>query len=230
METRWLEEALLNGMTSNAFKLSTVLTLGWFWMRPAGCHTIYRGQDGEMNYDDIQAVMGLNDSQVSIEGQNLPPSTTWHYVRRQVSGCGLESDDSPECIVVIDSNGDMLGSTPNAPQDLIAEKLAGGKIKLRWRYSRLAEEITPTGFHIYIDSGDGFDFETPDATVAYGAGGIGEFSWTSGSLTHGRQYRFCVRSYREDGGESQNTNSVVAVPDAEGPDAITGLQVSWDEI
>jgi len=217
-------------MTSNAFKLGTVLTLGWFWVRLLGCHTVYRGQDGDIDIDNIQAVMELEDTQVAIANQNLPPNTIWHYIRRQVSDCGLESGNSDPCVVVIDSNGDMVGDTPNPPMLLTIEKLAGAKFRLRWRYTRISEEIAPTGFHIYMDSGSGFNFSSPDATVNYGLGGRGEFSWTSGALTHGQQYRFCVRSYHEGAGESQNTNYVAAVADSQGPDAITGLRTSWQEI
>ena len=183
-----------------------------------------------MNYKDIQAVMRLDASQVSIADQALPADTIWHYIRRQVSGCGLEFDDSPVCEVVIYSNGNMIGSAPNPPQDLIIEQLSGGKLKLQWRYTRLEEEIAPTGFNIYMDSGSGFNFDTPTATVSYGLGGMGEFEWTSAALTHGQSYRFCLRSYRTGGGETQNTDYVAALADSVGPDAITGLRVTWAEI
>lgn len=229
MEIRFLKDALFGGMTSNAFKLGTVLTLGWFWARTAGCHTVYRGQDGDIDYDRIQAVMELGDTQVSIPNQNLPANTIWYYLRRQVSDCGLESADSEPCIVQIDSGGDMIGDTPNPPLDITVEQLAGGKLKVRWRYTNIAEEVSPTGFYVYIDSGSGFDFENPDATVPYRYGRAGEFSWTSGALTHGQTYKFCVRSYKTGAGESQNMNYASAVADSEGPDAITGLSYSKEE-
>lgn len=162
-------------------------------------YNVYRGQDGVFDYENPVAVMALEDEQVTIPDQDLPPNTTWHYIRRRVSGdCELESPDSPACIVRIDSNGEMLGSIPNTPTKLAVEGLADGKVKLRWRYAPSEEEIAPAGFHIYIDSGAGFDFETPDAIVPYRGGGpkAGEFDWTSESLTHGELYRFCVRSYR----------------------------------
>ena len=229
MEAKWLKGALFAGMTANAFKLGTVLTLGWFWERLSGCHTVYRGQDGNIDYETIQAVMALGASQVSMPNQALPADTRWHYIRRQVSGCGLESDDSPVCEVVIDSSGDMISDTPNPPLDLTIEQLSGGKLKLRWRYTRLAEEIAPTGFNIYMDSGSGFNFDTPTATVPYGLGGMGEFEWISGALTHGLLYRFCIRSYRTGGGETRNTDFVAALADSVGPDAITGLRATWQE-
>jgi len=230
METRFLKDALFGGMTSNAFKLGTVLSMGWFWQRLSGCHTVYRGQDGDLDYDSVVAVMELSDSQISITNQALPANTIWHYTRRQVSDCGLESPDADVCVVVIDSNGDMVGDTPNPPVSLAIEQLVGGKLKLRWRYTQLSEEIAPTGFNIYMDSGSGFDLGSPTSVVSFGLGGMGGFSWTSSALTHGQVYRFIVRSYRDAAGESNNTNYVAAKADNLGPDAIEGLRVSWEDI
>lgn len=189
---------------------------------------LYRGQDGIIDYNNIVAGMDEDDVSISIPNQALPPNTIWDFVRRRVSLCNLESADSPACRVIIDSNGDMLGQTPNKPLNLTIEKLAGAKLKLRWRYTRLGEEIAPTGFNIYMDSGDGFDFDTPADMVSFNRGV--EFSWISDELVNGQTYRFCVRSYRTDAGESQNTNFVSAEADSQGPDAITDLQASWEEL
>jgi len=228
METKFFTDAVFRGRTSNAVSLGTILTLGRFWVRRERCHAVYRGQDGEMDYDSIQAVMDLGDSDVTVPAQALPPDTIWEYARRQVSDCGLESTDSDAVIIRIDSAGDMVPLTPNVPLSLQVEKVAGGKLKLRWRYDRIGEQVSPTGFRIYIDSGDGFNFASPDDTVAYNLGGNNEFDWTSDALTDGQLYRFCLRSYAEGGGESQNTNYVAAVADATGPAAPTGLTVSWE--
>lgn len=223
-------DSLYEGDSPNGFKLGMGLTAGDFWPRAAGCHTVYRGQDGNLDYDKIQAVMNVDQSQVSIGNQDLPPNTIWHYVRRQVSGCGLESPDSLPCIVLIDPAGDMIGNAPNPPVDLTLEGLSNGRFRLRWHYTKSEEEITPTGFNIYMDSGTGFDFNTPEDTVSYGFGGTGEFEWTSDPLTDGQVYRFCVRSYKTGAGETQNTNYVSGIADAIGPDAITGLRASWEEM
>jgi len=220
--------SLYEGDSPNGVKLGMVLTGGDFWPRQQGCHTVYRGQDGNMDYDTIQAVMAVDAAEVSIANQNLPADTIWHYLRRQVSDCGRESADSPACVVVIDENGDMVGQTPNPPVSLSIAGLSGGRFQLRWRYSKISQQIAPTGFHIYLDSGSGFDFDTPHATVAYSK--TYEYSWTSGSLTHGQRYRFVVRSYRQGAGEDQNQRIVSAVADAQGPAAITGLRTSWQEV
>ena len=54
VERDWLREALFNGMTANAFKLGTTLSLGWFWVRVAGCSVLYRGSSmGEIDFVNI---------------------------------------------------------------------------------------------------------------------------------------------------------------------------------
>lgn len=196
----------------------------------AAAYRIYRGQDGVMDYATIIATMTLEQAQVSIGSQDLPPDTIWHYIRRKITACELESPDSPACIVRIDSDGNMIANIPNVPTDLAIEGLSNGRFKLRWHYTKLDEETDPTGFNIYIDSGSGFNFDSPDDTVSYGFGGLGEFEWTSDPLSHGQTYRFCVRSYKTAAGETQNTNYVSGVADDEGPDAITGLLTSWEEM
>lgn len=230
MDSKFLRAAIFAGRTANAVKIGTILTAGRFWVRTDRCYTVYRGQDGDIDYDSVQAVMDLDDSEVTIVGQDLPPGTIWRYIRRQVSDCGMESADSPVAVIPIDSAGDMIAATPNVPMDLQAEQVVGGKIKIKWRYSRLGQEISPTGFNIYIDSGGGFDFDTPDDTVAYNLGGNGEFEWESDALNDGDSYRFCVRSYTTGAGETQNTNYVAEVADSGGPDAVTGLTASWEVI
>lgn len=195
---------------------------------------IYRGQDGYIDYDTIVTIMEAADTQVSIPGEDLPANTIWHYVRRAVASCGLESESSPPCVVRIDAAGEVIGLTPNPPQNLQAEQVAGGKIKLTWRYSTSGQVTPPTAFKVYIDSGSGFDFETADATVTVtlplqGVAGDPQITWTSDALTDGQLYKFCVRSYASTG-ESQNTNAVSAYADSTGPAGISTVISSWQEV
>lgn len=189
---------------------------------------VYCGQDGGIDYVSAVATMDLTDTEVEIAAQDLPANTIWHYVRRQVSECDLESDPSDPCIVQIDANGDMILDTPNIPDSLTVEQVAGAKLKVRWRYSELSQEIAPTGFRIYIDTGSGFDFDTPDDTVAFAQGGGPEFSWTSSTLNDGQTYKFCVRAYTTNYGESQNTAFVSGVAKSSGPSGLTGITSSWE--
>ncbi|KKK87876.1 hypothetical protein LCGC14_2748840 [marine sediment metagenome] len=189
---------------------------------------VYRGQDGDIDYSTAVATMDLTDTEVEIAAQYLPADTIWHYVRRELSECALESDPSDPCIVQIDDAGDMILDTPNIPDSLTVEQAAGAKLKVRWRYSELAQEIAPTGFRIYIDSGTGFDFDTPDDTVAFAQGGGPEFSWTSSALNNGQTYKFCIRAYTTAYGETQNVSFVSGVAKSSGPSGLTGITGSWE--
>ena len=194
-------------------------------------YRVYRGQDGQIDYGEVVATMALDDVQVSIPNQDLPPNTIWHYVRRRVAHCcSKESNSSPVCIIMIDANGDMIGLTPNTPQDLRIVGLSNARFLLKWRYTEKSQEIAPSGFKIYMDSGLGFDFGDPEDTVPYMLGRGGEFSWLSDPLVDGQVYRFCVRSYRQGEGESQNTNCVSGRADAEGPPAIEHVYATWEEV
>ena len=215
-------------------KRSRIIRPPWF---PHGGHKIYRSQDGDVDNFVAQAFMATDAESVTIAGQDLPADTKWHYIRRAVCPHGEESPDSkPPCVIHIDDAGDAEGSAPNPPVSLSATPTAGGKIKLRWRYSCLNQIVKPTAFRVYIDSGSGFDFSTPDDTVtAPGgldrAGGSQEINWESDALTHGTTYRFVVRSYNSTtGAETQKTNAAAAVADDTGPAAITGLTASYQEV
>ena len=228
---RWLREALYGGMTNDAYKLGTTLTLGWFWTRRNGCDAAFRRQAGETDRGLIRGVLEPDESQISLTMGGMAAGTRWEFSRVRIAGCGFESAESEQCVVTIGDDGAMKPPAPNRPLQVEAEQLEGGSIELHWRYSDIGEEATPDGFNIYMDSGSGFDYSTPVETVPYGVGGIGgEFSWTSDPLVDGQRYRFCVRSYTDAGGESHNADTAAAVAESQGPAAITGLLASWEEI
>ena len=213
----------------NAILLGTILLHGRGWTRDQ-CHIIYRGRDGALDYEKAQGVMELADERVNVAAQELPANSVWHYERRQVSCCGLESPDSDLCIIQIDENGDMYLPSPNVQGDQTVEQLAGGAFKVRWSYLSDSEAMQPSRFNIYIDSGSGFDFASPAGYVVWR--GDGEYYWDSGSFAHGTLCRFVVRSVAAVTlAESQNTRYVSAVADDLGPAAITsGVAASWETI
>jgi len=181
-----------------------------------------------MDYDDIQATMDLDDEDVDIPDQVLPANTIWHYIRRLVSDCDLESPDSDPTIVRIDGDGDMIPLTPNTPFSLQIEQVAGAKLKVRWRYSEIGQEIAPTDFYIYLADSTDFNFEFRTDLISYDFGGNGEFEWTSQELWAGMRWYICVRSHAAGNGESQNTNYVSAIVNSDGPPAATGLAATWE--
>lgn len=260
-----------------------MLTGGWFFPKQAADGiTVYRGQDGDIDYDHPVALMAIDDDELSLAGQELPANTVWHYVRRAVKKCcGLESVDSDFCRVRVGTNGGMILNAPNPPLDLTADLLSGGRIRLRWFYSAAGQEVAPTGFNIYMTEsalslealnesrrpltmgwfpqdydhawpltggwfvstgGDEVDYSIPADTVYFAegpwgreiAGGMGgmlgkkSYEWTSDLLTDGQLYRFAVRSFNKNFGESQNADYVTVVADSIGPAAITGITASWE--
>ena len=183
-------------------------------------YRIYGGQDGDIDWAVPVALMALDATDVSIE-IDLPPNTTWHFVRCLVRGDGCERQGpaSDACIVYIDENGDMRPASLNSPTGLTAEPRVGGTIRLRWYYFSAGQDIAPTEFQVYIDG-------EPAGTVTYNRGHL--YSWTSDALTHGQEYEFLVTAVCANG-ESQNEDAVTATADGEGPAAITGLIVSYEE-
>ena len=148
-----------------------------------------------------------------------------------MSDCGLESGDGPVLSVTIDEAGSIRPPPPNAPVGLELEQAAGAKLTASWRYSPIDEQASAAGFRVYLDSGSGFDFDNPTATIAADQGGAGgEYEWSSGTLTGGKRYRVCVRSYSSAGGESQNSDSASAVAVSQGPPALSGALATWEEV
>jgi len=194
-------------------------------------YNIYRGQDGVIDHGTVVATMDLADTQVTIAAQDLPAGTIWNYVRRRkASDCALESPDSPVCDVRITPAGAMIADAPNEPSNLQAAALAGGSIRLRWRYCEIRQPVAPTAFRIYIDSGSGFNFATPSSTLTYSFGGGGEFTKTITGLTAGIRHRFCVRAYNSVTlGETQNADSVTATPISTGPAGLPTPMASVEE-
>ncbi|MGH2271356.1 hypothetical protein ACQ9LF_06115 [Anaerohalosphaeraceae bacterium U12dextr] len=247
-----------------------MLTEGDFWPRQIDAYTIYRGQDGVIDYDWPVAIMAVNIDSILITGQSLPASSQWWYVRRKVKGCcGLEGNDSVPCKVRIGDDGQMIGNAPNPPVDLMAELMAGGRVRLRWRYVPGGQDTPAFGFAIYLQLadiplttinwyrkplsegdfrpiledcawmlregdfgpyGNRIDDEIPCGIVQGSIARNNAFIWNSPSLTHGKIYRFIVRSYSDDGTLSDSTARVDVIPDAVGPLASVTPTADWTEL
>jgi hypothetical protein len=195
METKWLKEALFAGMTANAFKLGTVLTLGWFWMRVAGCSVLYRGSSMEtIEFVNILTVADADAAEIS------PPSymahansTTYFYVVRRANSCG-EQEHTLSCAVKvsIDASGDLAEPQPNNVFKVRARQVNGNKIQLIWYYCPIEQESAPAFFKIYYDAGtEQIDYDNSIATIRYA--GRRFYNYQSGSLEVDK-YQFCIRA------------------------------------
>ncbi len=195
IETGWRKEALFNGMTADAFKLGTVLSLGWFWIRSKGCSILYRGCSmDEIDFAKILAVSEPDDCEISPPGYIAHTSgATYFYVIRKFNGCGYQENTLAAAVKVsIDSNGELAEPTPNKVFDSIIEPFEGDKINLVWFYCPIKQGSSPVCFNVYYDSQTGqIDYQNPLATISYK--GRKFYSFKSSTLEAG-EYLFAIRA------------------------------------
>ncbi len=221
IEINWLKEALFNGMTTNAFKLGTCLTLGWFWVRIAGCSALFRGLSiDKMDFANILTVAGKSCCNIS------PPSyfphnssTTYFYVVRRLNNCGyLELTLAAAVKVPIDAGGDLEKPQPNKVYALRIKQADGNKIQLTWFYSPIEQKSPPKCFNIYYDNGIGqVDYENPLATINYK--GQKFYSYQSDVLEVGR-YLFVIKTQDADGIENHSLAQLSIQLNTENPNQV----------
>ena len=226
MEIKLLRNALFSGMTSNTFKLGTVLTLGWFWVRVAGCSALYRGSSMErIDFENILTVAGPQASLIS------PPSyvmhnndTSYYYVLRRSNVCGDEEHTLAAAVKVsIDTDGELAKPQPNSICEIKAQQVDGNKVRLTWYYCPIEQQSEPVHFKVYYDAGTGqIDYENPLATIHY----VGErfYSYQSELLNAG-EYRFAVRAEDAAGTENCSLARIKIQLDTTKPDAIDILSI-----
>jgi len=226
METKWLNEALFAGMTANAFKLGTVLTLGWFWPRVAGCSVLYRG--GSMERIDFANILTVADADAA---EISPPSyvqynnsTTYFYVVRRANNCGDQEHTLAAAVKVsIDANGDLAEPQPNDVFEISARQVNDNKIELIWCYCPIEQESAPAYFKVYYDAGTGqIDYENPIATIGYA--GRRFYNYQSGPLEAGR-YLFAIRTEDSAGTKDSSLAQLRIQLDTTSPDAIDILSI-----
>jgi len=227
METCFLKEALFGGMTSNAFKLGTVLTLGWFWPRIAGCTVLYRTISmDQQNFEDILTVVNLNADTIS------PPSylphdnnQTYFYVVRRVNSCGYQEHTIDAAVKVsIDADGDLAKPQPNKIFAVKAIQAEANKIRLVWFYCPIEQKSKPARFKVYFDAATGqIDYENPVASIDYK--GRRFYGYLSDTLTAGT-YLFAIRTEDADGVENSSLAQLIIQRRTTSPNAIDILSVN----
>ncbi len=226
VERDWLREALFNGMTANAFKLGTTLSLGWFWVRVAGCSVLYRGSSmGEIDFVNILAVAEQDACEIS------PPSyishnsgSTYLYIVRRFNNCGYQECTLAASVKVsIESNGELAEPQPNKVFDSGADLVDGNKIQLVWYYCLLEQKSQPMCFNVYYDGRTGqINYENPLAIIGYK--GRKFYSYQCGALEAGR-YLFAIRTEDASGIENSSLARLRIQFDPTNPAAIDILSV-----
>lgn len=193
-ERNWLREALFNGMTANAFKLGTTLSLGWFWVRIGGCSVLYRGSGmGEIDFVNVLAV--AESEACEISGPSYIPhnsGSTYFYVIRRFNNCGYQEHTLAAAVKVsIDSNGNLAEPQPNNIFSSKVEQVDGNKIQLVWFYCPLEQQSQPACFNVYYDDRTGqINYQDPLATIGYK--GRKFYSHQTNALEAGN-YLFAIR-------------------------------------
>jgi hypothetical protein len=205
IERNWLTDALFNGMTANAFKLGTTLSLGWFWIRTTGCSVLYRGSRvDEMDFANILTVAGKSCRDISPPDY-LPHnnSTTYFYVARRFNSCGyLELTLTAATKVSIDAGGELEKPHPNKVFASITKQTSDNKIRLIWFYNPIEQKSPPKYFNIYYDNRtDQIDYENPLATIDYK--GQKFYSYQSDALEAGI-YLFAIKPQDANGIENHS--------------------------
>jgi len=227
LERRWLRDALFNGMTANAFKLGTILTSGWFWMRVNGCTALYRGCSMEqIDFDNILAVCEPDTEQINPPGF-VPheAGSVYFYVVRRFNNCGLQERTLSAAVKVsIKSDGSMKEPQPNRIFAVTAMQIDGNRLRLVWFYCPLEQKSPPENFRIYYDNASGqIDYENPLATIAYE--GHKFYSYESSQLACG-QYLFAVRAESVEGIQDESRAQVRIQLDTKSPGIINILETT----
>ncbi|MFH1716954.1 MAG: LamG domain-containing protein [Planctomycetota bacterium] len=221
IELNWLADALFNGMTANAFKLGTTLSLGWFWVRLNGCSALYRGASMErIDFANILAVAEQEAAAISPPSYvEHEPDSTYFYAVRRFNNCGYqELTLAAAAKVSLDANGWLIGSQPNNIFSSIAEQVAAAKVRLTWYYCPLEQRSQPVRFNIYHDNRTGqIDYDNPMATITYR--GQKFYTYQSDTLEAGR-YLLVIRAEDADGIENSPSAQLSIQLKTENPDPI----------
>jgi len=212
MNTKFYTEALFDGMTSNAFKLGTVLTSGWFWVRRDGCAILYRGSSfWTIDFENILLVTAPEPIEITVPSYiQHEDGQTYYYSVRRANGCGcLEQGLQGVVKAAIDVEGRLLEPRPNAVYELKAEQQTSSHVRLSWYYCPLAQESEPVSFNVYGDNGAGeIDYENAIAEIVYA--GKGFYSCQVIVAGEGR-YSFAVRAEDKAGTEGDISISTIDI-------------------
>ncbi|MCH7559002.1 MAG: LamG domain-containing protein [Planctomycetes bacterium] len=233
-EGSWLREALFNGMTANAFKLGTSLSLGWFWVRVTGCSVLYRGESSLLGVDftNILVVFNLDTSDGS-RAMISPPSyiphdgggdgSTYFYVARRFNNCGYQERTLAAAVKVsIKPNGELAEPQPNNIAGSKAEQVDSNKVRLTWFYWPCEQGSKPVKFNVYYDDRTGqIDYQNPLFSIEYK--GRRFYSFQSSTLEAG-EYLFAIRAEDAGGIENISLARLKIQLDTLNPDAIDILR------
>lgn len=156
-------------------------------------HRVYRGRGGLLCVDFSRPVgFGqAHEGRISLAGLTHAAPGVYTYVVRPVAGAAwLETPDlSNACEVVLDPDGQWLGSRPAGVEWLTARAESGGRITVRWSYRTQPGRRAAETFAVYCMRQPGPVAGEPSVLKDSARDGI--YSHTF-SLEHGESYWFTV--------------------------------------
>jgi hypothetical protein len=204
-----MREALFAGQTANGFKLGTVTTQGWFWMRVGGCRMAYRGGSMEgVDFENVLAVAEPDANEISLPSYlSYEAGEVYFYVVRCANRCGdIERTLRAAVKVAIDNDGKLGKARPNEIVGLRAEQRQDGKVEIAWAYNPMGQESGPVEMRIYGDNGTGeIDYQNPVAVVKYKGR---RFYRHKIEMTENGRYRFAVRAADANGNECESKQEI----------------------
>ena len=224
IKLNWFKDALFNGITSNAFKLGTTLSLGWFWSRITGCSALYRGPNIEqIDFDTVLTVAQVDACKISppdyLQHEN---NLTHFYVVRRYNHCGYQENTLAAVVKLsLDAEGELDKPQPNKIFAAKAVQVDTDKVLLTWFYCPLEQYSQPIHFNIYHDNRTGqIDYESPIVTISY----IGRRFYTHLSdVLDGGKYLFAIRAEDAAGVENNSLFPIEVHLDTTSPGAINIL-------
>lgn len=208
-ETPWQREALFNGMTHTAWKLGTVLTQGWFWMRRRGCTAVYRGLDvAQVDLSRILHVAEPDARDIRLPSYlSHPPGSTLCYLVRRFNSCGHQEKTTAAAMFRVAPDGQRALRRPNPVFGLTSRQIGSDTVRLAWFYCPLGQETSPDRFHLYASNSNGtIGFEHPAETIRYQ--GRRFYHLDVAGLAAG-QHTFIVRAASAEGVEDEAWVSLV---------------------
>ena len=205
-----MREALFAGQTANGFKLGTVTTLGWFWMRVGGCRIAYRGGSMEgVDFENVLAVVEPDADEISLPSYlSHEAGEVYFYVVRCANRCGnIERTLRAAVKVAIDNDGKLGKTRPNEIVGLRVEQGQDGKVEIAWTYNPMEQGSGPAEMRIYGDNGTGeIDYQNPVVVVKYKGR---RFYRHRIEMPADGRYRFAVRAADANGNECESKRDVM---------------------
>lgn len=189
-------------------------------------YNLYRGtgpSPSSIDYGEPVVRVGPGLTQVAT-GPLDSGAVHWFGIR-PVDGRGLESPTTQrEVRLELDAAGQPVADRPAGVIALEAAPVAGGKVRLGWRWRPDVLGALPEVFRIFGDGGTGtIDYDSPLGEVAWEEGAR-RYAWESESLAGGVEQSIAVRAVAAGDVWDGRAAIVTVTPDAAAPAHVDQLE------